>query len=97
METLPKTIIAVTAFAAAMGADIPMSHAFGDAPWCAVISLGYGEIYWDCQYQTVEACVPNVIAGNRGFCNLNPDGPGPAAMASRPPHHKRHHAANAHP
>jgi hypothetical protein len=44
----------------------------GDAPWCAVINLGMGDIAWDCRYRTVEQCVPNVIAGNRGFCNLNP-------------------------
>jgi Protein of unknown function (DUF3551) len=42
------------------------------APWCAVISMGRGEAYWDCQYRTVEECVPVVISGNRGFCNPNP-------------------------
>lgn len=46
--------------------------AYGQAPWCAVINLGTGEIYWDCQYATFESCVPNVLAGNRGFCNVNP-------------------------
>jgi len=44
----------------------------GNAPWCAVISLGTGDVYWDCQYATIEQCVPNVLAGNRGFCNHNP-------------------------
>ena len=53
--------------------EIPSSHAgYGDAPWCAVMNIGTGEMYWDCQYQTFDACVPNVIAGNRGFCNVNP-------------------------
>ncbi len=42
------------------------------APWCAVISLGDGDAYWDCQYRSLEECVPNVLAGNRGFCNPNP-------------------------
>ena len=42
------------------------------APWCAVISLGTGSVYWDCQYSSLEQCVPNVLAGNRGFCNHNP-------------------------
>ena len=45
---------------------------YGNAPWCAVVNIGTGEVYWDCQYQTFEACAPNVIAGNRGFCNINP-------------------------
>ena len=39
-----------------------------ETPWCAVISDGY----WDCQYHSIEECRPNVLAGNRGFCNLNP-------------------------
>jgi hypothetical protein len=48
-----------------------------------------GDVYWDCQYRTVEECVPNVIAGNRGFCNLNPYGPGPTAVPVKR-HYKRH-------
>ena len=44
----------------------------GTARWCAVVSIGTGGVHWDCQYDTVEACVPNVLAGNRGFCELNP-------------------------
>ena len=27
---------------------------------------------WDCEYGSIETCRPNVIAGNRGFCQLNP-------------------------
>jgi hypothetical protein len=45
---------------------------YGDAPWCAVVNQGAGDIVWDCEYQTVAACTPNVLAGNRGFCQLNP-------------------------
>ncbi len=52
--------------------DIPASRASGDAPWCAVVSLGTGGVYWDCQYRTIEDCVPNVLSGNRGSCNHNP-------------------------
>jgi hypothetical protein len=39
-----------------------------EAPWCAVIADGY----WDCQYRSIEECRPNVLAGNRGWCNPNP-------------------------
>ena len=42
-----------------------------EAPWCAVINQGR-DAHWDCQYRSIEECVPNVIAGNRGFCNQNP-------------------------
>ncbi|MGB7780289.1 MAG: hypothetical protein WCF86_02030, partial [Pseudolabrys sp.] len=27
---------------------------------------------WDCRYHTFAECQPNVLAGNRGFCNPNP-------------------------
>jgi hypothetical protein len=43
-----------------------------EAPWCAVIELGQGSVYWDCQYRSVEECAPHVVAGNRGTCNPNP-------------------------
>jgi hypothetical protein len=38
-------------------------------------------VYWDCQYPTFEACyhLGNILAGNRGFCNLNP-WPGPSQV-----------------
>jgi hypothetical protein len=45
---------------------------YGDAPWCAVQNLGFGEQEWDCEYASAAACAPTVIAGNRGFCNRNP-------------------------
>lgn len=77
MKNVIRLTMASAAFAAVIGVDMPAGHAFGDAPWCAVIEVGNGEVYWDCQYRTVEECVPNVIAGNRGFCNVNPYGPGP--------------------
>lgn len=43
-----------------------------EGPWCAFIAIGTGAVYEDCQYWSLEQCRPNVIAGNRGFCNLNP-------------------------
>jgi Protein of unknown function (DUF3551) len=43
-----------------------------EAPWCAVIDVGTGNLYWDCQYDSIAACRPNVIAGNRGSCVQNP-------------------------
>jgi hypothetical protein len=42
------------------------------APWCAVLSMGPGDAYWDCHYSSIEECRPTVLAGNRGFCNPNP-------------------------
>jgi hypothetical protein len=92
MKNSTRLVIATAAAAAAIATfRVPASFAFGNAPWCAVVNLGMGDVYWDCQYRTVEECVPNVIAGNRGFCNLNPYGPGPAAVAVPLKRHYKHH------
>ena len=60
--------------AAAALASVSFSrHAEGAAaPWCAVITIGEDSVYWDCRYSSIEQCRPNVLAGNRGFCNPNP-------------------------
>jgi hypothetical protein len=84
-------MVAAGALASAMSFHVRISYAFGDAPWCAVLSIGAGEVWWDCEYRTVGECAPNVVAGNRGFCNLNPYGPGPdtSVAASRARHRKQ--------
>jgi Protein of unknown function (DUF3551) len=61
-----------------------------EAPWCAVHSFGRNGAYWECQFQTLEQCIPWVIAGNRGFCNPNPAYVGPApAKRAKVRHHRR--------
>jgi hypothetical protein len=82
-----KLVIATAAFAATMAYAVPAARAYGDAPWCAVIELGTGNVQWQCEYNTVEECVPNVLAGNRGFCNVNPYWRGPAAEYGK--HYRR--------
>jgi Protein of unknown function (DUF3551) len=83
-----------TAVAAAiLCCEVAASQAqtYGNARWCAVTDLGTGDIVWDCEYGTVEQCVPNVLAGNRGFCNVNPYWRGsypPAQVA--PAVHRKH-------
>jgi hypothetical protein len=72
---------------AAIGMAQPAS-ARAEAPWCAVIDMGRGDAYWDCQYRTFEECVPTIIAGNRGFCNPNPRYLGPQP-APRTKHRRR--------
>ena len=42
-----------------------------EAPWCAVYGMGENGEIWECQYRSVEECVPHVTSGNRGFCNPN--------------------------
>jgi len=90
-----KPVLAAAALAVAMSFNIPAGHAaaWRENPWCAVIDYGDGGVTWECNYRTFEECYPNVLAGNKGSCNLNPAGPGPQAATPAPYHpRKKHHA-----
>jgi len=67
-----RLMLAIAATTAALCCGVSAGHARGNAPWCAVVNIGGGNVVWDCYYRSVEDCRPNVIAGNRGFCNHNP-------------------------
>jgi Protein of unknown function (DUF3551) len=86
--------IAIAAAGLAMGSmfGASASHASNDAPWCAVINLGMGDARWDCRYRTVEECVPNVVAGDRGSCSPNPHAPAAVAVPVKRTykHHVQH-------
>lgn len=93
MTRIALPIAGTAALVAAMIClDVSPSQAqyYGDAPWCAVISIGTGSVHWDCEYNTVEACVPNVLAGNRGFCGNNPYYTGPRPGTAAVAHHPRY-------
>jgi hypothetical protein len=72
-----RILMAAATIMAVMSFGGRPAQAYGDAPWCAVISVGWGEMHWECEYNSIEACRPNVLAGNRGFCNPNPAYRGP--------------------
>jgi hypothetical protein len=74
MTSANRLALAAAGFSAVLGFGVPAADAgsFGNAPWCAVQNLGAGDVVWDCQYRSVAECQPQVIAGNRGFCNINP-------------------------
>jgi len=72
MNPIMRLVLAAAVSAAALYLDVPDSRVFVDAPWCAVTDGGTGNMYWDCQYRSIEECRPNVLAGNRGWCNPNP-------------------------
>jgi hypothetical protein len=93
VKTMIRVALSIAAAAAILYLDSPSSRAgtFGDAPWCAVTDSGVGNMEWDCEYGTVEACAPNVIAGNRGFCNRNPYWVGGPPPRFAPYTHVRHH------
>jgi hypothetical protein len=65
-------MIAIAAGLLFLEASLGRAAYLGGAPWCAVVEIGAGDVEWDCQYASAAACAPNVIAGNRGFCTLNP-------------------------
>jgi hypothetical protein len=89
--TIISALTAAGLVAAVMGAGVPAAQAgsYGNAPWCAVQNLGAGDVVWDCEFRTAEACAPHVIAGNRGFCNINPSFVPPTSVA--PIKHRKHH------
>ena len=94
-KAIGRLTAAIVTVAAAMCLQVSSSQAqyYGDAPWCAVLQIGTGSVSWHCYYRTVEECVPNVLAGNRGWCSLNPyftASRAPAATA-HPARHKRQH------
>ena len=66
-----RIVLAAGIVIAAMSFDLKRAPA-AEGPWCAFIGMGEDAIYEDCRYRTFEECWPNVISGNRGFCNHNP-------------------------
>jgi Protein of unknown function (DUF3551) len=65
---MTRAILAVVAALASLALALPQAGAV-EAPWCAVTKEGD---HWDCRYWSVAECQPNVVIGNRGWCNQNP-------------------------
>jgi Protein of unknown function (DUF3551) len=78
-------VLIMVAVAAALLLDVRASQAY-QGPWCAGTSRGSGSFVYNCSMRTLEQCIPEVIAGNRGFCSPNPYYRGPEAA---PPRGKR--------
>ena len=61
-----RTIL--VAAAALASVSFSPGHAVGAAAsWCAVIEVGQGSVYWDCQYSSFDDCYRrgNILAGSR--------------------------------
>jgi hypothetical protein len=91
VKIMTRIVLSLAALAALVCFDAPKSHAgtYGDAPWCAMRSLGTGEIEFDCEYASAAECAPTIVAGNRGFCTENPYFVA-ANTPATPSHRKRH-------
>ena len=86
-----RRIISAIVLTTAVLSFQPKPAQAGEGPWCAFISTGTGSVYEDCQYWSFEACRPNVLAGNRGFCNPNPRWQGEVAVTRKHARHRRHY------
>ena len=84
MRTGTEVAIVAAGLTAGSMLGAPAAHASGDAPWCAVTQLGEGASAWNCEYETVEECLPSVTSGNRGSCVPNPYA-APAAVSAPAP------------
>jgi len=71
MKTVMRLATIATGFALGSILGPHAAHASGDGPWCAITQVGGGDGQWDCQYETVDECVPHILAGNRGNCSPN--------------------------
>jgi hypothetical protein len=65
---MTRVIFAIVAALASVALDSPQAVGV-EAPWCAVTKEGD---HWDCRYSSAAESQPNVVAGNRGWCNQNP-------------------------
>jgi hypothetical protein len=63
-------IVFAAVFTAAVLATSAQVRA-AEGPWCALLNMG-SDLSEDCQYRTLEQCLPAVSGGFRGFCNPNP-------------------------
>ena len=89
-----RNLLAAAALAAGLMGFVSPASAYvvrgPEAPWCAIMNMGTGVVHEDCSYASLEACRPNIVAGNRGFCNPNPAYRGEVVIKHR--RHARRHA-----
>jgi len=87
-----KFALGVAAFAAivVLGAR-PSQAYYGNAPWCAVVSVGFDTSMEECVFANFESCRQHVIAGNRGYCTDNPRWVGYMPPPPKPRLRKRSH------
>ena len=93
-----KILLISAALAAGAILDSRPSQAYYDGPWCAVSSMGRGDVIENCGFFDFEACRMEIIAGNRGFCRHNARWPGwyskyagePAPRKARKRHRHRY-------
>jgi hypothetical protein len=71
LRQITRLLLVLAAMAVSTLFDSHASRAY-EGQWCAVTNRGGGTVSWNCSMRSFDMCVQEVIAGNRGFCNLNP-------------------------
>ena len=67
-EAFMRVLIFVASLATAVLLDVRAGHAwYGNGPWCAVESIGFGTVSEDCSVRSFEECRMLTIAGNVAF------------------------------
>ena len=84
-----RILWAAALIVAAMACEQRPAQAY-DAPWCASHNNAFGATE-ECRFNTLEECVQDVVAGNRGFCNENPRYHGPEPRHDAPRHRSPRH------
>jgi hypothetical protein len=69
---MTRTVFVTAALVSSAFSLQPANADYYWAPWCAVVAMGDGDMQWSCEYRSIDECRPNVLAGNRGWCNPNP-------------------------
>jgi hypothetical protein len=67
---MPRLLLVGAVLAVIMGAGSVRAQA-DEGPWCAILNFG-SDVTEDCQYRSLEQCLPAITGGFRGFCNPNP-------------------------
>jgi hypothetical protein len=52
-----RILLLIATAAAVLAVEISAGNAgyIGNAPWCAVVNIGAGDVEWDCEYLSVAA------------------------------------------
>lgn len=81
---MPRFVIALAVVVGVLGLGMESGHAYGNGRWCAFVGMGSGVIRSICHFNDFNACVAEVISGDRGHCGANPNWSGQAAKPARP-------------
>ncbi|HEY5306841.1 MAG TPA: DUF3551 domain-containing protein [Pseudolabrys sp.] len=90
MRMVLSAVTLIAAMALELALALGPSQAFGNAPWCTAVAIGHSVVK-SCYYRTFEECYPNILGGNRGFCEQNPDWYGRNIKAAAHKRHRKHH------